>query len=68
MIRSKGNFAASFHQVSIIYFKNIKTDYTNTERIIIRLTDLGMGPKCFGNRIGIYFWVFQKLPGLADFK
>lgn len=65
MIRSKGNFAASLSsRHSIIYFKNIKTDYTNTELNNYTLDSLGYRPKFFWEPALVNTFGFKKLPGL----
>lgn len=65
MIRSKNNFAASFSsRNSIIYFRNIKTDYTAVELDNYTLDSLEYRPKFFWEPALVNNFGFKKLPGI----
>ena len=65
MIRSKNNFAASLSsRNSIIYFRNIKTNYTATELNNYTLDSLNYRPKFFWEPALVNNFGFKKLPGV----
>ena len=64
-IRSKDNFAGSLSsRFSIVYFKNIKTNYTATEQDNYKLDSLSYSPRVFWEPAIINTFGFKKLPGL----
>jgi hypothetical protein len=65
MIRSKNNFAASFSsRMSLIIFKNIKTDYDAVELDKYKLDSLTISPRLFWEPAVVNTFGFKKLPGL----
>lgn len=64
-IRSRKNFAAVFSsRHSVIYFKNIQTDYTATELDNFKLDSLSYSPRVFWEPATIYNFGFKELPGV----
>ena len=64
-VRSKRNFAASLSsRFSVIFFKNIHTDYTATELDNYKLDSLDYSPKVFWEPSVINTFGFKKLPGI----
>ena len=64
-VRSSKNFAATFSsRYSIIYFKNISTDYNATELSNYQLDSLGYSPRSFWEPAVINTFGFKKLPGI----
>ena len=64
-VRSKKKFAASFSsRHSIIFFKNISTDYTVTELDNYKLDSLSYNPRVFWEPSVINTFGFKKLPGI----
>jgi hypothetical protein len=65
MIRGSKNFATSLSsRHSIIYFRNIKTDYTATELNNYVLDSLNYRPRVFWEPALINNFGFEKLPGV----
>ena len=65
MIRSKNNFSASFSsRNSLVFFKNIQTDYTVTELNNYKLDSLTISPRLFWEPSIVNTFGFKKLPGL----
>jgi len=65
MVRSKRNFAATLSsRFSIIFFKNIVTDYNVTELDNYKLDSLGYRPRVFWEPSVINTFGFKKLPGV----
>jgi hypothetical protein len=64
-IRSRKNFAAMFSsRNSVVYFKNIKTNYTPTELDNYKLDSLSYSPRIFWEPATIYNFGYKKLPGV----
>ena len=64
-VKSKRNFAATFSsRFSIIYFKNISTNYTAAEQDNYKLDSLSYSPRVFWEPAVINTFGFKKLPGL----
>jgi hypothetical protein len=64
-IRGRRNFAASFSaRTSVIYFKNIQTNYSATELDNYKLDSLSYSPRVFWEPAVINTFGFKKLPGL----
>ena len=64
-VRSKQNFTASFSsRHSIIYFKNISTDYSVTELNNYKLDSLSYSPRVFWEPSIVNAFGFKKMPGL----
>jgi hypothetical protein len=65
ILRSRKNFAATISsRHSIVYFKNIKTDYTATELDNYKLDSLNYSPRVFWEPAIINSFGFKKLPGI----
>jgi hypothetical protein len=65
MVRSKDNFAASLSsRHSVIYFRNIHTDYTAAELDNYTLSNLNDRPRVFWEPALINNFGFKKLPGI----
>jgi hypothetical protein len=64
-IRSKMNFAASLSsRNSLVFFKDIRTDYSATELDNYKLDSLTISPRLFWEPSIINTFGFKKLPGL----
>lgn len=65
MVRSKRNFAATLSsRNSIIFFKNVQTDYTASELDNYKLDSLSYSPRLFWEPSVINAFGFKKLPGI----
>jgi hypothetical protein len=65
MVRSKGNFSAAFSsRNSLIFFKNINTDYDANELDRYKLDSLTISPRLFWEPAVVNNFGFKKLPGL----
>ncbi len=65
MVGNQNKFSAIFSsRHSIIYFKNIKTDYTVTELDNYKLDSLSYSPRVFWEPATIYNFGFKELPGV----
>jgi hypothetical protein len=65
MVRSKGNFSAAFSsRNSLIFFKNINTDYNATELDRYKLDSLTISPRLFWEPAVVNNFGFKKMPGL----
>jgi hypothetical protein len=65
MVRSKGNFSAAFSsRNSLVFFKNINTDYDATELDRYKLDSLTISPRLFWEPAVVNNFGFKKLPGL----
>lgn len=65
MIRSKNNFSASFSsRNSLVFFKNIQTDYNATELNNYKLDSLTISPRLFWEPCVVNTFGFKKFPGL----
>ncbi len=65
MVGNQHGFMAMFSsRHSIIYFKNIKTDYTATELDNYKLDSLSYSPRVFWEPATIYNFGFKELPGV----
>jgi hypothetical protein len=64
-VGNRNRFAASFSsRWSVIYFSNIKTNYTATELDNYKLDSLNYGPRVFWEPSVVNTFGFKKLPGL----
>lgn len=64
-VKSRGSFAASFSsRYSLIYFKNIKTDYTATELENYKLDSLNYSPSLFWEPTMVFTFGHKKIPGI----
>jgi len=64
-VRGKKNFTATLSsRYSIIYFKNISSDYNATELDNYKLDSLGYSPRVFWEPAIINSFGFKKLPGV----
>lgn len=64
-VKSRGSFIASFSsRYSLIYFKNIKTDYTATELENYKLDSLSYSPSLFWEPAMVFAFGHKKLPGI----
>jgi len=64
-IRNKNNFSASLSsRFSLVYFKDIKTDYNATELDNYKLDSLNYRPRLFWEPAIVNTFGFKKLPGL----
>jgi len=64
-IRNKKNFAASISsRVSLIYYRDIKTDYSATDLDNYKLDSLSFRPRLFWEPAIVNTFGFKKLPGL----
>ncbi len=64
-IRGKNNFAGSFSsRLSVIYFKNIITDYNPAELDKYKLDSLSYSPRVFWEPAIVNTFGFKKLPGV----
>jgi hypothetical protein len=65
MVRGKRNFAATLSsRHSVIYFKNIHTDYTATELDNFKLDSLSYSPRLFWEPSMVNTFGFKGLPGI----
>lgn len=65
MLRSKNNFAASFSsRNSLIFFKNIRTDYNTNELNNYKLDSLSISPRLFWEPAVVNTFGFKQLPGV----
>lgn len=65
LIRNGEVFASSFSsRVSILYFSNVKYDYTTEESDRYQLKDIGKGAKIFWEPAFVNAFGLKKLPGL----
>jgi hypothetical protein len=65
MVRSKGNFSAAFSsRSSLVFFKNINTDYNAIELNRYKLDSLTISPRLFWEPAVVNNFGFKKLPGL----
>jgi hypothetical protein len=65
MVKSKGNFSAAFSsRNSLIFFKNINTDYDANELDRYKLDSLTISPRLFWEPAVVNNFGFKKLPGL----
>jgi hypothetical protein len=65
MVRNKANFSATFSsRNSLIFFKNINTDYDATELDRYKLDSLTISPRLFWEPAVVNNFGFKKLPGL----
>ncbi len=64
-VRSKRNFAASLSsRHSIIFFRNIKTDYSTIELDNYKLDSLNINPRVFWEPSVVNSFGYKKLPGV----
>lgn len=65
MVGNQKRFSAIFSsRYSVIYFKNIKTDYTAAELDNYKLDSLSYSPRVFWEPATIYNFGFKELPGI----
>ncbi len=65
MVRTKGSFSAAFSsRNSLIFFKNIHTDYDAAELNRYKLDSLTISPRLFWEPAVVNNFGFKKLPGL----
>jgi hypothetical protein len=66
MVKSRGSFAASLSsRYSVIYFKNIKTDYSVTDLENYTLDSLNASPRLFWEPAMVFTFGYKKLPGIS---